>query len=639
MSSILRHRTSAFLVLGLACGTGAVSFARQDPPAQQQPPARTVSVGSDTVSLDFLVLSRDGTPILDLKPEDVRVTIGGKQRALKSLQLVTPPGASPATAAAPGVTATAAPGAATQPASAGGEASTEPPPPPYGTNAMGDAGRSIVLVVDDETMRPNNEGPMRTAVASFVDLLAPGDQVALITVPRGSVRTNFTTNHDLIKQEVTRIMGQAEQRETFAQASCRTLYMLGALTGAIDTLARGVGPTTFVVFTSSLVSEQLSPTRAASANQATSNIGECDLRAEEFQKVGFAAAAARANFYFIQHDAAVGSSGGGDSLRAGIDNLASVTGGHVNWAGRIDEALARVARETSAYYVATFQPEPGERTGNSLQVKVSVARPNTEVRVRPDMMIPKASDPSATRASAANPQQLLVDSRVHTELPIRVAGFAFRHQTDQLKVIAHAEIVDPTGTIQGASAGLIDQAGRLIAQGTAQPAETGRRYVSLALLAPAGTYRLRMAVVDAAGQRGTAEYEVSSELVPAGPLRMSSLVLGLSRPAPGTENQFMFIPTLEFKDQSSVVAQFEVYSSERLGPTTHGIIEIAPTLNGRRLFAMPAVVAPTSLPDMFTVTATIPIGVLEPGDYVIRAIMGVDGHPEGRIVRTLRKTR
>ena len=114
-----------------------------------------------------------------------------------------------------------------------------------------------VGVACDDTIGSGGEQP------DYELLLAP----AQLNVPQGAAptvnvtiaRTNFTTNHDLIKQEVTRIMGQAEQRETFAQASCRTLYMLGALTGAIDTLARGVGPTTFVVFTSSLVSEPLAP--------------------------------------------------------------------------------------------------------------------------------------------------------------------------------------------------------------------------------------------------------------------------------------------------------------------------------------------------------------------------------------------
>ena len=36
---------------------------------------------------------------------------------------------------------------------------------------------------------------------------------------------------------------------------------------------------------------------------------------------------------------------------------------------------------------------------------------------------------------------------------------------------------------------------------------------------------------------------------------------------------------------------------------------------------------------------TIPLGTLEPGDYVVRAVVTSDGRPLGRVYRTLRKGR
>ena len=33
----------------------------------------------------------------------------------------------------------------------------------------------------------------------------------------------------------------------------------------------------------------------------------------------------------------------------------------------------------------------------------------------------------------------------------------------------------------------------------------------------------------------------------------------------------------------------------------------------------------------------LPIGALPPGDYVVRAMIGVDDHPMTRVIRTLRK--
>jgi hypothetical protein len=98
---------------------------------------------------------------------------------------------------------------------------------------------------------------------------------------------------------------------------------------------------------------------------------------------------------------------------------------------------------------------------------------------------------------------------------------------------------------------------------------------------------------------------------------------------------------LHFTDETSAIAQFEVYSSQpgAAGAGGRVVVDIASTLNGKRLHELSALVSQTSQPDKVTVTATIPVGLLDPGDYVIRAIVGMEGQPEGRVVRTLRKTR
>jgi hypothetical protein len=36
-------------------------------------------------------------------------------------------------------------------------------------------------------------------------------------------------------------------------------------------------------------------------------------------------------------------------------------------------------------------------------------------------------------------------------------------------------------------------------------------------------------------------------------------------------------------------------------------------------------------------TGAVPIGALPPGDYVVRAMVALEGHPATRVVRTLRK--
>ena len=49
------------------------------------------------------------------------------------------------------------------------------------------------------------------------------------------------------------------------------------------------------------------------------------------------------------------------------------------------------------------------------------------------------------------------------------------------------------------------------------------------------------------------------------------------------------------------------------------------------------VVSATNEPDKFIVNAAIPIGALPPGDFIVRAIVGLEDQPAGRVYRIFRK--
>ena len=55
-----------------------------------------------------------------------------------------------------------------------------------------------------------------------------------------------------------------------------------------------------------------------------------------------------------------------------------------------------------------------------------------------------------------------------------------------------------------------------------------------------------------------------------------------------------------------------------------------------RVIAAPADPAGPS-PERRMIVGAVPIAALPPGDYVVRAIVSVDGRPVGRVLRTLRK--
>jgi VWFA-related protein len=608
--SIARCRAFATVLILIVAGLDRT--AGQQP---QPPQVRTITGGAEPVSIDFYVLARDGAPVTDLKLEEVTIRIDGRTRSVKSLKYI------PAIADAAGVIG-------------------EPPPPPFATNTVTESGRQIVLVVDDSTLRVGNEPPLKSAIGTFLQNLPPRDQVAFVTLPYGSIKVNLTTDRDAIRQPVGILTGQAPQTESITDAACRTRTSLQALTGVMEVFGRTVGPTTFVFFTSSMMGPRSAVMTSAASGGGVSNIGMCELLPEEFQHVAAAAAASHVNLYIVQHDAMVATSmptaatapsRGSDSPRAGIENLAGVTGGTMlALAGAAGEtALSRIIRETGGYYLATIEAEPNERAGGSHQLGVRVSRDGVSVRNRPDVIIGRAGE--ASRPTATKPEALVSDMRSYTELPVRLAAYSVRNQGDgQIKIVAIAEPADPSVNVTAAAAGLYDQRGRLAAQWIAQPSDLGNTSLRMAMLAPTGSYRLRVAVTDPSGRRGTADYDLTAELMPAGPLKLSSIVLGLSRNGD-------FVPRLQFGPEPVVLALFEIYGGQA-GARVSVILEVSQTLNGPAFLQMPAAVSRTSEEDKFEVLAAIPIGALPPGDYVVRAIVNLEGQAEGRVVRTLRKT-
>ena len=96
--------------------------------------------------------------------------VGNKNRPIRSLQFIR--------------VATDMVGAASAPVTP-----VEPLPPAFATNmvTVADLPRSIVLVVDDESMPIGQEEKLRSALTNFVRDLPPRDNVALVTVPHGGL--------------------------------------------------------------------------------------------------------------------------------------------------------------------------------------------------------------------------------------------------------------------------------------------------------------------------------------------------------------------------------------------------------------------------------------------------------------------
>ncbi len=313
----------------------------------------------------------------------------------------------------------------------------------------------------------------------------------------------------------------------------------------------------------------------------------------------------------------------------GLQNLAGVTGGELFRLVTTppDAVFTRVARESAGYFVATFEPDVSERNGQPHHLSVRTSREHVTVRGGSQVLIARAEP-----AVPPTPQNLLRDAPLHRELPLRVTAYPSRDASgDGVRILAVAEPLDPAAKLTGASFGVFGSEGRLIARSTTAAGDLASRPLLAAIPVPAGGYRVRVSAVDALGRSGTADFELEARLVDAGPLKASGLALGVLRAG-------SFEPRMEFDRDASAVVYLELYGRaprrEAIGVT----IEVGETLDGPPLGNIPARVSPSETdPDRHVVMALIPIGGLLPGEFLVRAVVTVDGTPVGQVLRTLRK--
>jgi VWFA-related protein len=603
------------IAAGLAIATAMVP-STMFPRAAEQAAA---SAAADTVIVDFLAVTHDGQPVGTLKPEDVQLKVDGRARAIKWLEWV-PVADLPSTSAATPAVVTI--------------------PPPFATNARTDAGRSFFIAIEDDSFRPGRERPLRAAVDVFLSALTSRDRVAIVTMPYGGVKVNLTNDFERVRTALAKIGGQASPSETGSEMACRTRRTLESLVGLVSGFGGLDGNTTVLFFSSGMAG----PRRDATITLAP---GMCELTVDLFNQLGAAAGAARASFYMIQPEDLMIKPGvalteniagtgfkGSDNPLEGIEHLAGVTGAerlHLSATG--DTTLVRVARETSAYYVLGFEPQPGDRNGVSRQLELRVARDGVVIRARPNITMPRLNQGPATKAQTVTPRTMLREARTFRELPLRGIGYVSSNAEDErLKVVCLLEPAEPSVQLAAAAAGLFDDNGRLVAQWTAEPKNLTATPVIGALLAPRpGTYRLRVAATDSSGRSGTADYALAAELVAAGPLQVSSLVLGLSR-AGG------FIPRLQFGAEPVALGYLDIYG--RAEGAIAVAAEIARSVDGPSIGqAIPGAVKPVAGENRYLATVALPIGALPPGDYVVRATVAAAGQAPGRVVRTLRKLR
>ena len=562
----------------------AAAIAARPSPAQERETALT-KAGVSLVAVDFLALGKDGRPIPDLKPEEVALRIGGRPRPLQSLHLIDVSGG-------------------------GSRPAMSPLPAPFGSNVPAQESRALVLVVDDDSFRVGTERALREAADPFLDGLAATDRIALVTMPFGGTRVDLTTEQEKVRASLAQIVGQAASTESPDEMACRTRRTLDSLTGLLEGFSASPSPVTVAFFSASLVGPNQQVLRAGGS------VGGCALMPEMFQQVGRAAALGGTRLYIIEP---VGLA----NQTAGLDHLAGVTGGvRLHLGGTDENAFSRILRETSAFYRLAFEPEPGQRNGNTHRVELRLSRADAVVRVRPSIAIARGD-----ARAPGSAMDMVTQAAAFRDLPLRAAGFVSREGGQQkLKVVVLAETADASLALGSAAAGLVDANGKVVARTSLEAAQLKGGPFVVALLAAPGAYRLRVAAIDTQGRSGAADYDLDVELRQAGPLHLSSLLLGVSRGS--------FLPRLQFSTEPVALGYLDIYGGKP-GDQVSAVFELARTLNGPAVLSVPGTLAAAG--DHHSATAAIPIGALSPGDYIVRATVGIVGQPATRVERTLRK--
>ena len=565
----------------------------------------------ETVAVDFFAVGPDGS-VFDLRPDEVTVKIDSRARRVRSLRYVN------LSAPEPGGTPVV-PSLALD--------------PPFATNSLAPSTRWVTIVLDHESIRAGSERNAINAAVRYINSLGPQDRLSYVTMPNGGVEIDFTTNHQQVIAAIRKFVASAPSDPTEQERSCRSRLLLNTMTDYLQSLSPLQGPKSIVLLSSGI----LNPRRDAPMDAPP---GPCEIRQIYFQEVSYAASTVRAHLYVVMPDDLKMDSprqvfadrtasrfAGSDQDRAGLESLAGVSGGDfIRIVGPDDQTLTNLARGFTGYYIATVEVTPGEANGAMHRIEVSSSRERVRIRTNPEVYLPRGRGGSEN----ASTREMIRNGVLYRALPIRATALTSAGDRGNVKILALVEGIEPGVKFSEAVFGLIDARDRLVAQWTANQDELTASPVITAGEGAPGPYRLRVATIDTQGRRGTTEFEFVARLTEADPLALSALALGVSRDGG-------FSPKLVFGTDQAAVAYFEIYGPAPRTDSVTARLEIAGGVDDRALVtAVPRVVAQGE--HRRVAIGALPIAALAPGEYVVRAIISLDGRPVGRITRTLRKS-
>ena len=477
-----RNIVAAFLLL-----TGAGVRTSQD--RAQMPAFRA---GAELVTVDVVVLGRNGEPVADLKASDFAVSEDDRPQTVQFFQPV----------------------ASTQPAvSPQGRTSRSYR---YSTNVGAEArpGRSFVLFFDDVHLTQEQGERAKSALERFLkDEIRDGDLVSLVAPARAlrwharlpdgraellkalaSLRGNKLTDvgherisdyeayriHVLNDEQMAERVGRrlsnyrvggrtpvdlqrdegprperkggtaglidpfvlSRATEVYTRSVARNRATLGALTQTIQSMEPVRGRKSIVMLSPGFILDQeLALFRRVedAARRANIALYFVDARGLEAQS-----AFASAQFGSPLDSRDIGAANADPALEAeGAVSLADTTGGFsVQNRNDLAAGLRRIARESQIYYLLGYSPPDRRPDGKFRRIAVSVDRPDVRVRARKGYYAAGAPADGGT-STETDDLELALDSPYDaTMVPVRAAAFVFGHTTPAHRSVLVAAEVD-----------------------------------------------------------------------------------------------------------------------------------------------------------------------------------------------------
>ncbi len=659
--STVRASFAAALLLSSAASTSA-----QAPPPAPQAPAPTPPTsaqapspptqppvfksGTDVIAIDVSVIGGKGDVVSGLGAGDFTVEVDGKPRHVTSAQWIGEDAATSTAAAA----ATPAHGS-------------------FASNETAAGGRLVLLAFDLDGIKTGGGRDVATAAGKFVDGLAASDQVGLVSLPSGP-SVEFTPDRTPIHDALSHIVGQGTHvaphihsvglSEAYDISNGNTF----ALRRAVERECVGTSPQS---------SRPNGPVQAASpcpreVEQEAREIAQLyqqrsqtTMRGVESLLVSLSsidapkiivfvssgvpvafgdtdtaalaryAAAAHATIYVLHLDGGTFAIDASTSQRSpsavedrginlhGLESIAGSTRGAVfSSIGDGANAFDRIAREMAAYYLLSVESDPADRDGHRHKIKVSLGRPGLTVRARREFVAGGAAEAATTPEEQVH--RVLQAPLMATGLPLRVATYNLRApQPDKVRVLLAADIgrAEPAALTASLGYSVLSPQGKPLASAfqsaTAElmdKSTPGAAHTTVAIDLPPGKYRLKLAVVDKGGRKGSVEHAFEASITGSGGLEAGDLLL---TPPITDVNPSVRLTAAPAVDGAALDAYVEIYGPAAPGLAVH--VEVADTETSPALATADAPVSEGRDKSRLVSEGPLPLGLLPPGWYVARA--------------------